>query len=153
MIALREEDLSGALAAQRKVDDLLLGLDAALDCIATLASAVEVLTNGLGQLLEPDDRERLHELVGRLREPDNDLTRIREAAGRSKSLGADALDDFIQRLQQSKKGEWIEPGRPRPAGDKQRRLPADKNVVQIDPDGRVWGQTIPDAGDPLAGLY
>jgi hypothetical protein len=146
--ALREEDLTGALAQQRRVDELLRGLDAALDRVAVLGNAVVTLANALSQLLEPEDLARLGELIEELRAPDEDLSRVREAAGRSKSLGADALGEFIQQRQQSKKGEWIPPrGTARRPGDK--RIPAGRNVVAVDPDGRVWGNSPDIAPSPL----
>lgn len=149
MTALDLEAQGGAVAMGRRIDQMLLAVDALLTRVATLTVVAELTAEAVGSLLEPEDRERLYAALDALAVADEMVTRVHHAAERSRTHGQAALDAYIERKKAETAAEpWIPPqGTQRRPGS----LPQHVTPVQIDKDtGKIWTQS-PDRDDPLAG--
>jgi hypothetical protein len=139
----------GLVTVNRRLDALLTADEDQYDKLRVLAHAVEILAGALSSVIEPEHLQAIDELLASLDERKQELT-VRDAAERLRSHSPEALEQFLREREEAKRAEpWIAPrGTERRPGD--RRIPAGTYVLDVDKDGRMWGQTPDRPDDPLA---
>ncbi len=144
-------EMTPGLREAERLSDVTIALDAEMRRSEAMAEVLCVIAEAFAQMMEPEDRERLASALSVLRAPTTEAEqRVSEHAARSRALGSDALDRFLEEREAKRRAEpWIAPrGMRRRPGD--RRVPAGTSVIEVAKDtGRVWGQSPDRPPDPL----
>jgi hypothetical protein len=130
--------MTPGLRASEQLDDVTIAHASTLRRLEAEYAFNERLLASLGPMMEPEHRRQAEAALAVIGAPyDEHEQRILDRAERSRTRGKDALEQWQAEQDRKKRAEpWIDP-----AGGFGRGGFPQQGHVEIDEDGRVWGQS------------